>query len=41
MFFVADKIRLQRLIALTRDYRRPEQQGKAGPLFMALLLGGR
>ena len=33
MFFVADKARLQRLIALTRDDRRPEQPGKAGPFF--------
>jgi hypothetical protein len=33
MFFVVDKPRLQRLIAITRDDRKPSQQSKAGPFF--------
>ncbi len=33
MFFVVDKARLQRLIALTRDDRSPGEQGKAGPFY--------
>src|SRR5437764_801288 len=33
MFFIVDKPRLQRLIALTRDDRRPKDQGKSGAFF--------
>lgn len=33
MLFVVDKPRLQRIIAITRDDRRPKEQGKAGPFF--------
>ena len=33
MFFVVDRPRLQRIIAITRDDRRPKQQGRHGPFF--------
>jgi hypothetical protein len=41
MFFVVDKSRLQRLIALTRDDRRPSQQGRAGLFFRIEASGTR
>lgn len=33
MFVVIDKLRLSRLIAVTRDDRRPADQGSSGPFF--------
>ena len=33
MLFVVDKPRLQRIIAITRDDRRPKDQTNAGPFF--------
>ena len=47
MFVVIDKARLSRLIALTRDDRRPRDQGRDGPFYRiqaandALRLSGR
>src|SRR5687767_2916524 len=33
MFFVVDRPRLQRMIAITRDDRGKDQQGKHGPFY--------
>ena len=33
MFFVVDRPRLQRIIAITRDDQRKDQKGKNGPFF--------
>jgi hypothetical protein len=41
VFFVVDKPRLQRLIAITRDDRRPDQQGKTGPYYRIEAREGR
>lgn len=41
MFFVVDKHRLQRLIAITRDDRRPKHQGQAGPWYRIEATEGR
>jgi hypothetical protein len=41
MFFVVDKPRFQRLIAIARDDRRPGDQGKGGPFFRLEAHDGR
>jgi len=41
MFFVVDKPRFQRLIAITRDDRRKRDQGKTGPYFRIEAREGR
>jgi len=41
MFFVADKHRLRRLIAITRDDRRPAQQRAGGPFYRIEARAGR
>lgn len=41
MFFIVDKPRLQRLIAITRDDRRARDQGKTGPFFRIEAREGR
>lgn len=41
MFFVVDKPQLQRMIALTRDDRKRDQQAKQGPFFRIEASAGR
>src|SRR5947207_136337 len=41
MFFVVNRPRLQRLIAITRDDRRPDQQRDDGPYFRIEASGDR
>src|SRR5215212_2396180 len=41
MFFVVDRPRLQRIIAITRDDRRSDQQGRAGPFYRIEARGER
>src|SRR5207244_12806994 len=41
MFFVVDRPRLQRMIAITRDDRTKDQQGRSGPFYRIEASGER